>query len=118
MPKARRRLVLQPLKNQVPGRTCTQDVDDLAASRAWPVWLGLPEGGRSVPVECLNAELHLDHTASDKLEKVKSRTTIGGIMLPLTRCGFPSASRLFRKMTGLSLNRKFLIAYFTSPFST
>ena len=58
------------------------------------------------------------YTASDKLEKVKSRTTIGGIMLPLTRCGLPSDSRLFSMITGLSLKRKFLIAYLISPFST
>ena len=48
-------------------------------------------------------------TASDRLEKVKSRTLIGGMKLPLIRIGCPSASRLLSMMIGLSLKRKFLI---------
>ena len=55
-------------------------------------------------------------TASDRLEKVKSRIRIGGtitrpwVCAPCTRTGRPSASRLLSMITGDSLNRKFLIA--------
>ncbi len=57
------------------------------------------------------------YTASERLVKVKSRRTIGGIMLPLARSGFPSASMLLSMMTGLSLKRMFLMAYLIAPFS-
>ena len=58
------------------------------------------------------------HTASDRLENVKSRMTIGGTRQPLARCGLPNASRLLSMMTGLSLKRKFFTAYLISPSST
>ena len=54
---------------------------------------------------------------------VKSRALIGGSIMPpspssaLTRTGLPSSSMLLSMITGLSLKRKFLIGYFSSPFS-
>src|SRR5512143_966638 len=62
-------------------------------------------------------------TASERLVKLKSRTLMAGITtsppdsVPATRTARPRASRLFSMNNGDSLNRMFLTAFVTFPFS-
>ena len=85
------------------------------------------QGCRSVAARALpdaESPIPAPHTASDSEVKVKSRSFIGGIIMTNgdssspTRTGLPISSMLLSMMIGDSLKRKFLIGYFTSPFST